>query len=57
MTPEQFSRHEELLENIHGETTSVRQLLERLLDISNSNLDENGQSKQILEDVLEALKN
>lgn len=56
MTDQQFSQHVRLLENIEGATVGVRQLLERLIDISNTNLDENGQSKQLLRQVLRALE-
>jgi len=56
MTDQQFREHVQLLESIQGETKGVQQLLERLIDISNTNLDENGQSKQLLEQVLRALE-
>lgn len=56
MTDQQFNQHVRLLENIEGATVGVQQLLQRLIDIANTNLNENGQSKQLLEQVLRALE-
>ncbi|MFD2567852.1 hypothetical protein [Pseudotenacibaculum haliotis] len=55
MTEKQFAKHKELMIESIEMTRGVQQLLERLIDISNTNLNENGQSKQILDDILNEL--
>ena len=56
MTDQQVREHIRLLEAIQGEMRGVQQLLQRLNDIANTNLNENGQSKQLLEGILNALE-
>ena len=56
MTDQQFNQHVRLLENIEGATKGVQQLMQRLIDIANTNLDQNGQLKQLLQEVLRALE-
>jgi uncharacterized membrane-anchored protein YjiN (DUF445 family) len=55
MTDKQFSKHEKLMVESIETTRGVQQLLQKLIDISNTNLDENGQSKQLLQQILRAV--
>jgi hypothetical protein len=56
MTDQQFREHVRLLEAISGETRGVQQELERLNQIANANLQQNGESKEVLVDILRALE-
>lgn len=56
MTPEQFREHIKLLENIRGENKGTQQRLEELIPIVNKNLQVVGESKEVLEEILDALK-
>ena len=56
MTDKQFTQHEKLMVESIETTKGVQQLLQRLIDIANTNLNEVGQSKQLLEQILRAVE-
>ena len=56
MTDKQFNEHVKLLEKISGETRGVQQEIEELIRITNENLQQNGESKELLEGILKVLE-